>query len=157
MFRPQYGLNASNKHLSNQFSKGSISGRSPSDIVGSLTKRNAHNMTIGYCHVQHTSRAYHRCIFTVAAVMRAPTTVPTIDYGTFTSRTCNIVQPDLTTPGPESGIRWGTNRTRKSKLATNDSCVIYIPGVITNSSPDAIVIYFNSSFPASRSPNQSQT
>ena len=113
-------------------------------------------MTIEYCHVQHTSRAYHRCIFTVDAVMRAPTSVPTIDYGTFTSRTCNIVQPDLTTSGPKSGRSWGTNRTRIAKLATNNSRVKYIPGVITNSSPDVVMVYFNSSFPASRSSNQSQ-
>ena len=118
------------------------------------TKRNSHNMTIMRL-LRRTSWAYHRCIFTVAAVMRAPSIVPTIEYGTFTSRTCNIIQPNLTTSGAEPGRPWSTYRSRKPKLTTNNLCVIYIPGVITNSSPDVIIINFNSSFPASRSSNQS--
>ena len=118
------------------------------------TKRISHNMTIMRL-LRRTSRAYHRCIFTVAAVMRAPSIVPTIEYGTFTSRTCNIIQPNLTTSGAEPGRPWSTYRSRKPKLTTNNLCVIYIPGVITNSSPDVIIINFNSSFPASRSSNQS--
>ena len=123
------------------------------------TKWNPHNKTImrvliSDCFVGRTSWAYYRCIFTVVAVMRTPSIVPTIDNRTFTSRACNIIQPNSTTSGAESGRPWSTNRTRKPKLTTNNSRVIYIPGVITNSSPDVIVINFNSSFPASRSSNQ---
>ena len=124
------------------------------------TKRNSHNITIMRvlfidCPLRRTSWAYHRCIFTVAAVMRAPSIVPTIEYGTFTSWTCNIIQPNLTTSGAESGRPWSTYRSWKPKLTTNHSRVIYTPVVIANSSPDVIIINFNSSFPASRSSNQS--
>ena len=129
------------------------------NILTIYTKWNSHNKTIMRvlitdCLVGRTSWAYHRCIFTVAAVMRPPSIVPTIDYRTFTSRTCNIIQPNSTPSGTESGRPWSTNRTRKPKLTTNNSRVIYIPGVITNSSPDVTIINFNSSFPASRSSDQ---
>ena len=109
------------------------------------------------CLVRRTSWAYHRCIFTVATVMDTPSVVSTINYRTFISRACNIVQPNLSTSGTESGRPWGAYRSGKSKLATNNLRVIYIPVVITNSSPNVIMIYFNSSFPASRTSHQSQT
>ena len=123
------------------------------------TKPNSHNMTIMRvliidCLVRRTSCAYHRCIFTVNAVMDTPSAVLTIPYRTFSSRACNIIQPNLTTSGAEPGRPWSTYRSRKPKLTTNNLRVIYIPGVITNSSPDVIIINFNSSFPASRSSNQ---
>ena len=109
------------------------------------------------CLVRRTSWAYHRCILTVTTVMDTPSVVSTVNYRTFISRACNVVQPNLSTSGAELGRPWGAYRSRKSKLATNNLRVIYIPGVITNSSPNVIMIDFNSSFPASRSSHQSQT
>ena len=141
-------LYASILHLSCQFSKAFT--QDALKHYWFLTMWNAQSTN---CHVQHTSRAYHRCIFSVTAVMDTPSVVPTIEYRTFTSSARNIIQPNLTSSGAESGIPWGTYRTRISQLATNDSCVRYIPEVITNSSPYVIVIYFNSSFPASKSSN----
>ena len=58
---------------------------------------------------------------------------------------------------PQIGHILEHNSTRISKLIANNMCVIYTPPVITNCSPGVIIKYFNSSFGAPRSSNQSHS
>ena len=104
-----------------------------------------------------TSITYYRGIFMVTTIMNAPPIVPTIDNWRFVALTFYVIQPNLTTSSPKSGKSWGNNSTRISKLMANNMCIIYPPPVTTNCSPGVIMKYFNSSFRAPWSSDQSQS
>ena len=97
----------------------------------------------------------HRGIIRVTAIFYAPPSVLTIYNCTFTAGTTYIVQPNLTASSTKACSVWSTNSVSKSQLATNDTSIIHIPVIITNSSPVAIVEYLHSSFSFPASTNQS--
>ena len=104
-----------------------------------------------------TSITYYRGIVMVTTIMNAPPIVLTIDNWRFVALTFYVIQPNLTTSSPKSGMSWSTNSARISKLIANYMCIIYLPPVTTNCSPGVIMKYFNSSFRAPRSSDQSQS
>ena len=61
---------------------------------------------------------------------------------------------DIKKNGCEGDYTWGRDSREESLLATNNFSIFYIPVIITNCSPDAIVIYFHSSFAFLSSSNQ---
>ena len=103
------------------------------------------------------TRADHWCILTVKTVMNTPWKVPTNPNGTFISLTLNIVQPNPSTSLTEPGPVWSTDSGRIPKLTTDNSRIIYIPVIVTNSSPAASVIDLNSALSRPPSSNQSQS
>ena len=64
----------------------------------------------------------------------------------FIAQAIDIIQPYLSTSLTEVGKVWSTWRVSIPKRTTNDSCIIYIPRIVTNCSPDAIVEYLHSPF-----------
>ena len=103
------------------------------------------------------TRADHWCILRVYTVMNTPWTVPTNRNGTFISLTLNIVQPNLSTSLTEPGAVWSTESRRIPKLTADNSRIIYIPAIVTNSSPDTSVIDLHSALSRPPSSNQSQS
>ena len=103
------------------------------------------------------TRADHWCILTVSTVMNTPWKVPTNPNGTFTSTTLNIVQPNHSTSLTEPGPVWSTDSRRIPKLTADNSRIIYIPAIVTNSSPDTSVIDLHSALSRPPSSNQSQS
>ena len=113
------------------------------------------NIVIEDCGWTWLTWTNHRGIIRVTAIFYAPASVLTIYNCTFTAVTTYIVQPYLTASRTKACRVRSTNSIRKSQLATNDSSIVYIPGIITNSSPVAIVEYLHSSFSFPASSNQS--
>ena len=97
-----------------------------------------------------TSRAwsitYYWGIFIVTAVIDAPSFVPTIENWSFVALTIYIIQPNLTTSSPKSGRPWSDNSVRIPELTANDTCIIYIPEVITNCSQ--VLLWNTSTLPS---------
>ena len=113
------------------------------------------NIVIEDCRWTWLTWTNHRSIIRVIAIFYAPPSVLTIYNCTFTAGTTYIVQPNLTASRTKVCRVRSTNCIRKSQLAANDSSIFYIPGIITNSSPVAIVEYLHSSFSIPASFNQS--
>ena len=90
------------------------------------------------------------------AVIDAPPSMPTRANWSFIALAIYIIQPNWTTSSSKSGRPWSTNSARIPELMANNTCIIYIPVIITNCSPLDIIKYFDSSFPAARSSDQSQ-
>ena len=103
------------------------------------------------------SITYYWGIFIVTTVLDAPSSMPTIANWSFVALTIYIIQPNWTTSSPKSGRPWSTNSARIPELTANNTCIIYIPVIITNRSPLVIIKHFDSSFWAPRSSDQSQS
>ena len=99
----------------------------------------------------------HWCILIVSTVMHTPWTMSTIHNRTFISLTMNIVQPNLSTSLTKPCTVWSTDSRRIPKLTTDNSSIICIPIIVTNSSPGTIVIDLHSALSRPTSSNQSQT
>ena len=103
------------------------------------------------------TQANHWCILTVKTVMNTPWKVPTNANGTFISLTLNIVQPNPSTSLAKKCPVWSTDSRRIPKLTTDNSRIIYIPVIVTNSSPSTSVIDLNSALSRPPSSNQFQS
>jgi len=103
------------------------------------------------------TRADHWCILTVKTVIYTPWKVPTNPNRNFISLTLNLIQPNLSTSLTEPGAVWSTDSRRIPKLTADNSRIIYIPAIITNSSPATSVIDLHSALSRPPSSNQSQS
>ena len=99
----------------------------------------------------------HWCILVVSTVMHTPWIVSTTRNGTFISLTLNTVQPNLSTSLTKPCTVWSTDSKRIPKLTTDNSSIIFIPIIVTNSSPATAVIDLHSALSRPISPNQSQS
>ena len=98
----------------------------------------------------------HRYILMVSTVMLTPWTVSTVHNGIFISLTMNIVQPNLSTSFTKLYSVWNTDSRRIPKLTTDNSRIIFIPMIVTNSSPGILVIDLHSALSSPTSSSQSQ-
>ena len=99
----------------------------------------------------------HWCILVVSTVMHTPWIVSTTRNGTFISLTLNTVQPNLSTSLTKPCTVWSTDSKRIPKLTTDNSSIIFIPIIVTNSSPATAVIDLHSALSRPISSNQSQS
>ena len=85
-------------------------------------------------------------IFTVAAVLNAPTVVTTLVQTCFNTGAAHVIQPDLSgalTKSSSYGCRYGP---AESQLVTDYAGVVYVPRVVANGSPLAVMEYFHATF-----------
>ena len=102
------------------------------------------------------TQANNCCILVVTTVVIVPSQVFTVDDRTFVTQALHIIQTNASISFTKPSRTWSTKSVRKSKLMTHHSSVLYIPQIVTNSSPGAIIKYLHSSFPIPVSANKSQ-
>ena len=92
----------------------------------------------------------------VSAIVIIPSIVRTTLDGAFISHTMYVIKPNMTIALTKNSKFLCNDRIFKSKLTTDNLCILDIPEVVTNGSPVTIVKQFYPAFPISVTINKAQ-
>lgn len=87
------------------------------------------------------SAAFHACIFTMVAIVRAPGVLPAVPQTALCPQTAHIVQPDSPRATSKAGK---SSPTGETEHATEDGGIIIIPIIVTDCPPVIVIVNFSS-------------